>query len=184
MIGNLPNRVGNRAVGQVRIRQIGLVRSGFRTCLPSSCRAIRRPQLGQRAIADPAAVQAFREHYGLDKPLPVQYVVYLEHLSTVTSASQSKSPFGARRPRRVRARDRRAGRHVDPHRLPAGITLGVISAVRRNHLADHVLRVVSLGGNLDATFCSRSSPCTFLSGVPGWPATGSGARSDCSTSTL
>ena len=33
--------------------------------------------LGQRAIGDPAAVAAFRHQYGLDQPLPVQYVRYL-----------------------------------------------------------------------------------------------------------
>ena len=33
--------------------------------------------LGQQAINDPAAVQAFNEHYGLDKPLPEQYGIYL-----------------------------------------------------------------------------------------------------------
>ena len=33
--------------------------------------------LGQRAMGDPAAVQAFRHEYGLDKPVPEQYVIYL-----------------------------------------------------------------------------------------------------------
>ena len=50
--------------------------------------------LGQQAIDDPVAVKAFREHYGLDKPLPEQYALYLWHLA-------------ARRPRRVRAEPRR-----------------------------------------------------------------------------
>ena len=36
--------------------------------------------LGQRAIGDPAAVRAFRHQYGLDRPLPVQYVLYLKDL--------------------------------------------------------------------------------------------------------
>src|SRR4051794_26839074 len=36
--------------------------------------------LGQRAVDDPAAVKAFNEHYGLDKPLPEQYGLYLWHL--------------------------------------------------------------------------------------------------------
>ncbi len=37
--------------------------------------------LGQQAINDPVAVKAFREHYGLDKPLPEQYALYLWHLA-------------------------------------------------------------------------------------------------------
>ena len=36
--------------------------------------------LGQQAINDPSAVAAFRSHYGLDKPLPAQYGLYLWHL--------------------------------------------------------------------------------------------------------
>ncbi len=37
--------------------------------------------LGEQAAADPAVVKAFRAHYGLDKPLPVQYGPYLYHLA-------------------------------------------------------------------------------------------------------
>ena len=36
--------------------------------------------LGEQASADPAAVAAFKAHYGLDKPLPVRYWLYLQHL--------------------------------------------------------------------------------------------------------
>ena len=36
--------------------------------------------LGEQAAADPAAVEAFKEHYGLDKPLPLRYLIYLKHL--------------------------------------------------------------------------------------------------------
>jgi len=80
MIGNLPNRVGNRAVGQVRIRQIGLVRSGFRTCYRARAGRSGGRQPWTAGDRRPRRRAAFREHYGLDKPLPVQYVVYLEHL--------------------------------------------------------------------------------------------------------
>ena len=37
--------------------------------------------LGEQAAADPAAVAAFKAHYGLDKPLPVRYWLYLKHLA-------------------------------------------------------------------------------------------------------
>jgi peptide/nickel transport system permease protein len=109
--------------------------------------------LGQRAIADPAAVQAFREHYGLDKPLPVQYAVYLEHLATGDLGQSEQS--------------HRAVRTDLSEYVPAtvelaltsillayvlGVTLGVIAAVRRNRLTDQVLRVVSLGGISMPTF--------------------------------
>jgi len=36
--------------------------------------------LGEQAAGDPAAVAAFRHHYGLDKPLPERYAIYHEHL--------------------------------------------------------------------------------------------------------
>ena len=31
--------------------------------------------LGEQAAADPAAVKAFEQHYGLDKPFPVRYLI-------------------------------------------------------------------------------------------------------------
>src|SRR5207249_7133642 len=36
--------------------------------------------LGERAAADPTIVQSYRERYGLDKPLIVQYGIYLSRL--------------------------------------------------------------------------------------------------------
>ena len=36
--------------------------------------------LGEQAAGDPAAVAAFKEHYGLDKPLPERYLIYLGHV--------------------------------------------------------------------------------------------------------
>ena len=36
--------------------------------------------LGEQAAADPAAVAAFRDRYGLDEPLPVQYGLYVYRL--------------------------------------------------------------------------------------------------------
>src|SRR6478736_4245113 len=36
--------------------------------------------LGEQAAGDPAAVAAFKHHYGLDKPLPLRYAIYLGHV--------------------------------------------------------------------------------------------------------
>src|SRR5689334_11331551 len=36
--------------------------------------------LGEQAAADPEAVKAFNAHYGLDKPFPIRYLIYLKHL--------------------------------------------------------------------------------------------------------
>ena len=103
--------------------------------------------LGQRAIADPAAVQAFREHYGLDKPLPVQYVLYLEHLvaGDLGQSEQSHRPVRTDLSEFVPATAELAVTSI-LIAFVLGISLGILSAVRRNRLTDQVLRVISLGG--------------------------------------
>src|SRR5213083_30451 len=103
--------------------------------------------LGEQAAGDPAAVAAFKRHYGLDKPLPVRYALYLEHVVQGDLGQSSLTHD--------------AVTHDLGLFIPAtaelailsvliaaflGITFGVIAALRRNHAADHVLRVVSLGG--------------------------------------
>ena len=109
--------------------------------------------LGQRAIGDPAAVQAFREHYGLDKPLPVQYGLYLQHLVTgdLGESEQSHRPVRTDLSEYVPATAELAITSI----LIAyvlGITLGVVAAVRRNRLTDQLLRVISLSGISMPTF--------------------------------
>src|SRR2546423_4454214 len=36
--------------------------------------------LGEQAAGDPAAVAAFKHHYGLDRPWPVRYWIYVQHV--------------------------------------------------------------------------------------------------------
>ncbi|MBA3733765.1 MAG: ABC transporter permease [Actinobacteria bacterium] len=109
--------------------------------------------LGEQAAADPAAVAAFKAHYGLDKPLPVRYWLYLRHLLQGDLGQSSLTHD--------------AVTHDLGQFIPAtaelalysiviaaffGITFGVIAAMRRNRPTDHVLRVVSLGGISMPTF--------------------------------
>ena len=109
--------------------------------------------LGEQAAADPAAVAAFKTHYGLDKPLPVRYGLYLKHLVQGDLGQSSLTHD--------------AVTHDLGQFIPAtaelalysiaiaaffGITFGVIAALRRNRPTDHVLRVVSLGGISMPTF--------------------------------
>ena len=118
--------------------------------VPSSAVATN---LGEQAAADPAAVAAFKAHYGLDKPLPVRYWVYLQHLVQGDLGQSSLTHD--------------AVTHDLGQFIPAtaelalysiviaaffGITFGVIAAMRRNRPTDHVLRVVSLGGISMPTF--------------------------------
>lgn len=109
--------------------------------------------LGQRAIADPAAVQSFRERYGLDKPLPLQYVVYLQHLvgGDLGQSEQSHRPVRTDLSEYVPATAELAVASI-LIAFTLGITLGVLAAVRRNRLTDQVLRVISLGGISVPTF--------------------------------
>jgi peptide/nickel transport system permease protein len=109
--------------------------------------------LGEQAAGDPAAVAAFKQHYGLDKPLPLRYWLYLEHLAQgdFGESSLTHNPV----------------RHDLAEFIPAtaelafysvviaaffGVSLGVIAAMRRNRPTDHALRIVSLGGISMPTF--------------------------------
>src|SRR3954462_3091299 len=109
--------------------------------------------LGEQAAADPAAVAAFKAHYGLDKPLPVRYAIYLEHLVQGDLGQSSLTHD--------------AVTHDLGQFIPAtvelalysvliasvlGVALGVLAAMRRNRPADHALRVVSLAGISMPTF--------------------------------
>src|SRR6478672_10828485 len=109
--------------------------------------------LGEQAAGDPAAVAAFKHHYGLDKPLPARYWLYLRNLAhgDLGESSLTHEPV----------------RHDLAQFIPAtaelalyavliaavlGLTLGVVAAMRRNRPTDHALRVVSLGGISMPTF--------------------------------
>jgi ABC-type dipeptide/oligopeptide/nickel transport system permease component len=109
--------------------------------------------LGEQAAADPAAVAAFKHKYGLDRPLPVRYAIYLEHLAQGDLGQSSLT--------------RNAVTHDLGQFIPAtaelalysvliasffGIAFGVVAAMRRNRPTDHVLRVVSLSGISMPTF--------------------------------
>jgi peptide/nickel transport system permease protein len=109
--------------------------------------------LGQRAIDDPAAVQAFREHYGLNKPLPEQYGTYLWRLlhGDLGESQQTHSPVSSNLGEFIPATAELALLSIIVA-VFVGMTLGVIAAIKRNRLTDHVLRVVSLGGVSMPTF--------------------------------
>jgi peptide/nickel transport system permease protein len=103
--------------------------------------------------ATPAQVEALRKQLGLDRPLPVQFVHYVVRL---VRGDMGTSLFTTRPVASDLA-----------HRLPAtieltlvamvvsvavGIPLGVASAVWRNSVLDHALRVVTVSGLAIASF--------------------------------
>jgi peptide/nickel transport system permease protein len=109
--------------------------------------------LGEQAAGDPAAVAAFEHHYGLDKPLPVRYLIYLNHLVHGDLGESSLTHDSVR--------------HDLAQFIPAtaelalysvlfaaivGVAFGVFAALRRNRPTDHALRVASLAGISMPTF--------------------------------
>ena len=109
--------------------------------------------LGEQAAGDPAAVAAFKHHYGLDRSWPERYVIYLDHVLHGDLGQSSLTHD--------------AVTHDLGQFIPAtaelalysilfaaivGITFGVIAAMRRNRAPDHLLRVASLAGISMPTF--------------------------------
>ncbi len=103
--------------------------------------------LGQIASQRPEIVQAFRERWGLDKPLYEQYIVFVRNLA--------HGEFG------ISINTRRPVRKDLALFLPAtielatvavllalvlGVPLGIFAAIRRDGPIDHLARLVSLVG--------------------------------------
>jgi peptide/nickel transport system permease protein len=103
--------------------------------------------LGQHSMEDPTIVAAFRAQWGLDRPLPEQYLTYIRNLV--------QGNFGMSIRTHMPVADD-LGRYLPASAELAiiatlvgtlvGIPFGVISAVRRNQWIDHLVRGVSLLG--------------------------------------
>jgi peptide/nickel transport system permease protein len=109
--------------------------------------------LGEQAAADPAAVAAFKAHYGLDKPLPVRYGIYLKHLAQgdLGESSLTHQPV-THDLREFIPATAELGLYSVVIAAFFGIAFGVIAAMRRNRPVDHGLRVASLAGISMPTF--------------------------------
>ena len=109
--------------------------------------------LGEQAAADPAAVAAFKHHYGLDRPLPVRFGLYVWHLAhgDLGDSALTHQPVRTDLGQFIPATAELAIASVVLAAI-FGIVFGVYAAMRRNKLADHLLRVVSLGGISMPTF--------------------------------
>jgi peptide/nickel transport system permease protein len=109
--------------------------------------------LGEQAAGDPTAVAAFKHHYGLDKPLPQRYVLYLDHVlhgdlgqSSLTHAAVTHD-LGQFIPATAEL-----AVYSVLFAAIVGVFFGVVAALRRNRAVDHVLRVGSLAGISMPTF--------------------------------
>jgi peptide/nickel transport system permease protein len=103
--------------------------------------------LGLYQVDDPALVKAYRVKYGLDKPIPQQYLLYLTHLvhGDLGVSEQSHRPVAVDLAEYIPATVELA---VTTTLLAVvfGIGFGTLAATRRNKPIDHVLRVLSLAG--------------------------------------
>jgi peptide/nickel transport system permease protein len=109
--------------------------------------------LGEQAAADPAAVKAFEQHYGLDRPLPVRYLIYLEHVlqGDLGQSSVTHNAVTSDLGQFIPATGELALYSILFAAI-VGVTFGVVSALRRDKLTDHTLRVTSLAGISMPTF--------------------------------
>jgi len=109
--------------------------------------------LGEQAAGDPAAVAAFKHHYGLDRPLPVRYLIYLNHLAhgDLGESSLTHEPVTHDLGQFIPATAELALYSVFFASV-VGIAFGILAALRRNRPTDHGLRVVSLAGISMPTF--------------------------------
>jgi peptide/nickel transport system permease protein len=109
--------------------------------------------LGEQAAGDPSAVAAFKHHYGLDRPFPARYAIYLDHLvhGDLGQSSLTHEPVTHDLAQFIPATAELALYSVLFAAI-VGIAFGVIAALRRNKPTDHVLRVTSLAGISMPTF--------------------------------
>ena len=103
--------------------------------------------LSDQALGDPSAIAAFRKTWGLDQPLPVQYLDYLKNLAhgNLGTSEQTHRPVLKDLEQFVPATFELA---IPAMLLAAivGITLGTFAAVQRGKPSDQLVRVVSLLG--------------------------------------
>jgi peptide/nickel transport system permease protein len=103
--------------------------------------------LGQRAQDDPSIVARFRHEWGLDQPLPVQYVNYVGGLlhGDLGVSISSRRPVTDDIKQYFPATLELSTAAILIAML-IGLPLGVYSAVRHDRLPDHIARLVSLIG--------------------------------------
>jgi len=109
--------------------------------------------LGEGASNNPATVAAYVERYGLDQPLPVQYLTYLSNLlqgdlgRSLTTGRAVTADLAVAVPATIEIA---IGAILVS--LLVSVTLGTLAAYRRGLVTDQVVRVVSLVGLSVPTF--------------------------------
>jgi peptide/nickel transport system permease protein len=103
--------------------------------------------LGEQAAADPAVVAAFRKQWGLDRPLPEQYGVYVWNLlrGDLGRSISTRQPVALDLRQHFPATVELSLVAMALSVL-LGIPLGLLSAVKRDSVLDQAARLVSLVG--------------------------------------
>lgn len=103
--------------------------------------------LGQRSMEHPEIVAAFRARWGLDRPVHIQYLLFLRNLlrGDLGVSIKTHEPVREDLARHFPASVELAVAAVVLS-AAAGIPLGVLAAVGRNRWVDHLARAVSLAG--------------------------------------
>jgi peptide/nickel transport system permease protein len=125
--------------------------------------------LGEQAAADPAVVAAFRREWGLDRSLPEQYGIYLWNLvrGNFGISISTRQPVWLDLRQTFPATVELAVVAMAASIL-AGIPLGVLSAVKRGRLIDHLTRVISLVGVSMPIFWLGLMLILVFGGILGW----------------
>ena len=103
--------------------------------------------LTEKSMEDPNAVKAATEKWGLDKPLPEQYIIYLGNLlqGDMGTSFKTKNPVASDLKNFLPATIELAiGSFI--FAILFGLPLGIISAIRSGSFVDHFTRVFSLLG--------------------------------------
>ncbi len=123
--------------------------------------------VGQRAKAE--QMEAARKELGLDKPLPLQFLVYMKNLVTGDLGTSLRT--------RRRVSDEILRRYAATFELVTvsivialliGLPVGVVSAVRKDKPVDHVSRAVSISGVAIPMFWLGMILQLLLNGKLGW----------------
>lgn len=109
--------------------------------------------LGDAASSDPEIVAAFRERFGLDRPLPEQYFIYLQNMARgdLGESLMTRRPVASDLAQFMSATIE-LSLIAMTLAMVTGVSLGVIAAVWRERWPDHLIRVISLAGVSVPTF--------------------------------
>jgi len=103
--------------------------------------------LTEKSMDNPEVVQAAINRWGLDKPLPEQYWIYLKNLAQgeLGTSFKTKNPVGQDLRKFLPATIELAiGSFI--FALLLGLPLGILSAIKSNSFVDHFTRLISLLG--------------------------------------